>query len=318
MTDVAAQLRWLARERDAGNEIASLEATDGPSLVCMTETSPHSLAQYFLVRIGLCLWLGRKLVERTEKGRWTCNSTLRENTMLGPFEDFEVREDGVDFYFRRVAPATRADFFRQCVRSNHCRITFPFAGMVNDLAPANAWVPDDAMAARMAGEERHFQNHVAAMLSTHAPARARIYDPACSTGDFLATLQRRLPGCSFRGTDLSAPMIAFARHRHRSRPISFAVADAGVVTSCEAACDVLIVRFLNVEVVARSDAEGLFRHLSGCVAAGGLIVVFGHTPVLLPLSRLAIELDMEIISSSGATDEGSAIFACTILKRCPG
>jgi len=41
----------------------------------------------------------------------------------------------------------------------------------------------------------------------------RLYDPACSTGQFLSTMREALPKAYLIGQDLSAHMVSFAKKR---------------------------------------------------------------------------------------------------------
>lgn len=70
----------------------------------------------------------------------------------------------------------------------------------------------------------------------------------------------------------------------------------------------LILRFLNAEVMTRADARQTFHDIVACVNPGGTVLVFGHTPVLVPVPYMAQLLKLELLSSVAARPEQMELF----------
>lgn len=63
---------------------------------------------------------------------------------------------------------------------------------------------------------------------------------------------------------------------------------------------VLVVRFLNAEVLSLDTAVAGFRSLVRLIAPGGHALVFGHTPVLPAVRQLADESGLRVRSAVAA------------------
>ncbi|WP_199444350.1 class I SAM-dependent methyltransferase [Umezawaea beigongshangensis] len=92
-----------------------------------------------------------------------------------------------------------------------------------------------------------------------------MFDPACSTGTFLSSPADAVPRARCLGADLSPATV----RRAAARSANVVVADAAHPPLPPGSVDLLVVRFLNAEVVPRATAGPLFTALARLVAPRG-------------------------------------------------
>lgn len=104
-----------------------------------------------------------------------------------------------------------------------------------------------------------------------------VYDPACSTGEFLSDYKKNFENSYTIGHDLSREMIEYAKdfvdESFCCNAIDSPLKDKSV--------DLMFLRFLNSEVVSTKNAHEILKVLIKKMKKNGLIVCFGHTPVLI-------------------------------------
>lgn len=135
------------------------------------------------------------------------------------------------------------------------------------------------------------------------------YDPACSTGEFLhefAALDRAR--IRTIGQDLSRPMVELAARRlervHNGDAANPAVAEGSV--------DILFSRFLNSEVVSTAQARRLLPALVATLRPGGMMVLLGHSPLLLDVPDLA-DAGLRVEQTTGR--DGDCVFQYYVCQR---
>jgi Methyltransferase domain len=138
-----------------------------------------------------------------------------------------------------------------------------------------------------------------------------VFDPACSTGACLRALADAVPNARCVGADRSPAM---ARRAAAMLP-HVLVADAARPPLAPGGVDLLVVRFLNAEVVERAAARPIFRRLAGLLAPGGHAFVFGHTAVLLDAHRAARATGLRLRATTGAAPDGAGLFQFYVLGR---
>ncbi|HEV7369613.1 class I SAM-dependent methyltransferase [Arenibaculum sp.] len=287
----------------------------GPEIDCLCEPDPHSRHLLFLLRCGGRHWLGRKLLERQPSGPPLPTSRIAPHMLLGEWEGFLEAEDGMRCHFRPADAARKRAVVAEAADDPGAELSFPFALLDEAgreiVSPPEYWSGDPRLAAALDEGEVHLREYTARLLGRLAlPAGGIVYDPACSTGTFLASVKEAAPGLKVVGSDLSAAMVALARPRLDD---AF-VADAATVALPEG-CTLLVLRFLNAEVLTVAQAEAAFRRLSGQLRAGAHAVVFGHTSVLAPVGPLCAELGFDRLRSIGATPGKDEIFQYYVLRR---
>lgn len=270
------------------------------------------LHHLFVLRVNGCDWVGRKVLQQSHPEGWYISSLLKPWMLLGPLTQWQWGNEGVDVYFRQVTAQEKDAAFDIARAQPDSEIHFPFP-VIDDaglewVCPADYWQCSESLAQQLDADETHLRQHCASLLKTLSSPGAVIHDPACSTGEFIAHLARELPDRRCLGSDRSPSMIEHAKRRHGSSSVEFFLSDARNVASAGVHCDVLIVRFLNAEVMTRKEAQRTLNALIPCVKPGGTLLIFGHTPVLLAMPYLARTLELQLISSVAAREGQTELF----------
>lgn len=141
-----------------------------------------------------------------------------------------------------------------------------------------------------AGYERSLQR-VQALLSP----QVRVLELGCGTG---STALRLAPGtAAYRGTDVSAQMIAIAREKLAAQPVaglSFEVADAEALPAGTAGYDAMLA-FSLLHLV--SDLDATLQALMPALKPGGLLI--SKTPCLGEMNPLIPRLVVPLMRALG-------------------
>ena len=305
----------IACSKDHELELAknlSDHITSAGPISCFVESTRNGLHQVFILRVRDRDWVGRKVLQRDVCNRWGLSSLLSPSMLLGPHRQSQWGNDGVSIYFQTSTLKEKTEAFEAALNSPDSEIHFPFA-VIDDcgdeaVCPADYWQGNELLAAQLNADECHFREHCVSVLRPLLKPDDLVYDPACSTGDFIAHLAAELTDGRYLGTDRSASMIEYAQQRHATSTAQFRVMEATACIDAHIRCDVLILRFLNAEVMTRREAHSAFESLVRCVKPGGTILVFGHTPVLLAMPWLAHTFGLVIISSIAARSGRQELF----------
>lgn len=280
------------------------------------EPQGFGLARLFILNTGSQRWAGRNRPVGDEQGQRRLSSILRPSMLLGPLEYLHWGNDGVAVFYHAATTAQKRRAFAQARHQVNSDICFPCPPLgprgEEFICPPSFWECDAARAIQLNRDEGHFRRHCVAVLRKRLKPGAVIHDPACSTGELIAHLARALPHCRCLGSDRSASMIRHARARYVGLPVQFRQADAAVGTT---ACDALILRFLNAEVVDRHDADTLLRQLLLSLNSAGVALVFGHTPVLPAVPWVAQELGLVVEACIASRPGRLELFQCYVLRR---
>lgn len=289
---------------------------------CFVEPTRQGLHQVFFLRVRGRDWIGRKVLQRDADHRWSMSSLLNPAMLLGPHLQSQWSDDGVSFYFHTATLEERAEVFQAARKDLHSEIHFPFTATDHDgneaVCPADYWQGHESLAEQLNADELHFREHCVAVLGPLLKPGDLVYDPACSTGEFIACLAAELAGGHFVGSDRSATMIEYARRHHADSRAEYHVMEAARAADAGMRCDVLILRFLNAEVLTRREANCAFSSLLRCVKPAGTILLFGHTPVLSAVPWLAYTHGLARVSSTGARSGHQELFQFYHMKApCP-
>ena len=283
------------------------------------ETSYLSLNQFFTLSIQGVDWLGRKILRKDPKGRWVMSSIISPRMLLGRLHDMQFASDEAFFYYHAASSNEKNDIFYQALHVDDAELRFPFPVLSPDWKEMTMtdmnWNCTQSLAHQLDADEMHFREYCVEFLSSYLQSGAIIYDPACSTGKFIHTLAEAMPDCDCIGSDISPSMIAYAKMRSISPSLQLYVANAKQPIIGENVCDVLILRFLNAEVLTRRNAEELFRILINAVKPQGMIIIFGHTPVLLSILYLAQEMGLIRHRCLGARLGRTELFQFYVLQK---
>lgn len=276
------------------------------------------LTQLFVLKTGSHQWAGRNRPLPNDQGKRRLSSILHPSMLLGPLTGQYWSNEGVALFFQPATPAAKHRVFIEAQHNGHSEVCFPYPPLGPNgeefVCPPTFWECDDERATHLNIDEAHFREQCVAVLSERLKPGALIHDPACSTGELIAHLAQALPRCLCLGSDLSASMIRYASQRYAGSPVRFRQADAARESP---ACDALILRFLNAEVVTRRDAEALLRTLLGSLRPGGLALVFGHTPVPPAVPWIAQTLGITLECRVAARPGQLELFQFYLLTRPP-
>ncbi|QNB05734.1 class I SAM-dependent methyltransferase [Herbaspirillum frisingense] len=125
---------------------------------------------------------------------------------------------------------------------------------------------------------------IASLLQQYAPSGSRILELGCGTGIHAERLALR--GYSIHGIDLSEEMLATARHRTESLPVSERLTfDVGNVRTYKAGhtFDIVLSLFHVVSYQASNDElRAMFQNAAEHLEAGGVFIFdFWHGPAVL-------------------------------------
>ncbi|MFW9268084.1 class I SAM-dependent methyltransferase [Pseudomonas sp. NR3] len=276
------------------------------------------LNHIFILRCRGRDWVGRKTLQQHERGRPRSDSRIEPWMLLGPLGQFHWGNDGLQLDYQATRRADKVAAFADALDDPDGEIHFPFPAFDSDgrefVCPENHWAFTDALARELDDSEAHIRHHCSTLLRSSLKPGAVIHDPACSTGTFIHHLAQALPGSRCIGSDRSFSMIEAARDRY-GRLVDFRLADAANDEPVIDYCDVLVLRFLNAEVMTRAQAEQLLRRRVSTLVPGGKLIVFGHTPVLPAMRYLAQQCALSVVSSLASCGTTGQLFQFYVLER---
>lgn len=229
--------------------------------------------------------VGRKLISelklRGELKELNC-SGVTASMLLGLFKGETSTVEQVSVTYNPFLPAERLSLFADIKRRTDIELVYPFRFLDKEhrrerTSPPDGWSLNPMRADNLGRGEEHIRQYTVAYLVQFALAGKILYDPACSTGQFLHTLKLAYPNCHTIGQDLSKQMTDYAR----AFVDEIYTGDAYLSFIPDEYVDIAFCRFLNSEVVTTDQARVLFPRIAQRVKRGGYIIVFGHTPVLL-------------------------------------
>jgi len=254
---------------------------------------------------------------RDEQGRQReMKCALVDGSMLcGPVLQEEISEEGVAVYYLPLDEAERLRLLARMASDlgNELRYPFPHltAGERRERAtPVDEWQSSPEEIVELDEGERVLRDWTLEWIAELELEGARVYDPACSSGRFLATLKHHFPAIRAIGQDANQGMVEL------SRKVLDEVhwGDAETSPVPDGSADFVFCRFLNVDVVTRRRAQELFLPVARRVRPGGRMVVFGHTPVLLG-SAWFEAAGFEVERRIGRCRSPEAIFQYYVLRR---
>jgi len=276
------------------------------------------LNQVFILRCRGRDWVGRKTLQRDERERLRSDSRIGSWMLLGPLGQSHWGDEGLLLDYQAIRRIDKVTVFVDALEDPDSEIHFPFPALERDgrefVCPQDHWAFTDALARELDDGEAHLRHHCCRLLRSWLKPGAIIHDPACSTGTFIHHLAQALPGSHCIGSDRSPSMIEAARSRY-GRSVEFRLADAASAELVVDHCDVLVLRFLNAEVMTRAEAERLLRRLVSTLVPGGRLIVFGHTPVLPAMRYLAQQCALTLVSSLASCGITGQLFQFYVLTR---
>lgn len=243
-------------------------------------------------------------------------SRITASMLLGILIKKNQTKDHITVQYHPFSNGEKLSCFNGLARDGTTDIEFPFryidqrTGKEKRCARCG-WKISPEKAQNLANGEEHFRKYTKAYFKKIIKSGYLLYDPACSTGRFLSSVKQNFPGCRTVGQDLSKEMTAYARNYLDD----IYTGDALKSPLPDSSVDIMFLRFLNSEIVTERKARLLFRALKKKVKAGGQMVLFGHTPVLLKKHYFLRQTDLTLLQTSGYDPKTSSIFQYYVLKK---
>lgn len=270
---------------------------------------------------SLRVLVGRRLLSH----QWIANkirelhcSHVRASMILGVFVDFRIQDDGVVVFYRPLTPPEKKTIMHDIVHKHlqEMELVYPFPALQTEFkteihCPDEGWEIDETLALQLGEGEIYLRDFSVEFLKALKKDELYLYDPACSTGQFLATMKESLPKSYTAGQDLSYQMTIFAAKRvdevHHGNAADPKIPDN--------TADVVFIRFINSEVLKAADARQMIRPLVRVVKPGGHIVIFGHTPVLVSSADLIMDEELEVLQCMGGDPKWDGVFQYYVCKK---
>ena len=179
-----------------------------------------------------------------------------------------------------------------------------------EKSPDEGWSLNPEKVIYLGYGEEHIRNYTIAFLKDIVKKNMIIYDPACSTGQFLNTIKKAYPFVKTIGQDLSKEMCGYAKDYvdeiYCGDSINSPIIDNSV--------DIMFLRFLNSEVVTTEYAYKLFDNLIKKVRNKGKIIAFGHTALLIEDSYFK-KCGLKVKQRIAYDEKYDAIFQYYVLEK---
>lgn len=243
-------------------------------------------------------------------------SMITADMLLGVLDNKWQKGKDIGISYYPFKKSEKKDVFSTFIDNSKTEIIYPFlykeydTGMEEITSP-DGWDISPQKATYLSYGEEHLRKYSINILAQYLNKKnVIVYDPACSTGEFLYSLKRAYPNIWTIGQDLSKSMVEYATpfvdEIYQGDSIYSVVKDGSV--------DVMIFRFLNSEVVSKEYAYRLFVSLSKKISQTGVAVLFGHTAVLLDSSDF-LNNGFKVLQCSGYDKDRDCIFQYYIIKR---
>jgi len=178
------------------------------------------------------------------------------------------------------------------------------------VSPATGWSFNPNRKQYLGYGEVHLRNFTNNYFESYDFNNKKIYDPACSTGEFLSEFKKHHPNSYTIGHDLSQEMIDYAKDYVDESCCCNAI-DSPLEDNF---IDLMFLRFLNSQVVSTEDATRMFEKLLTKVKKGGLLAAFGHTSVLLTEEWLC-QNGVKLLNCTGYDKDRDAIFQYYVMEK---
>ena len=243
-------------------------------------------------------------------------SRITPNMFLGFLADVQFENRMIVIKYHPLTQFEKHILFQKVVESkNKYDIEYPFRfryfGTNLEQTSDNLnWKVDNKAAEALSTGEKHFREYSRKIILEYGLSPKIIYDPACSTGEFLHSIKLLLPNSLTIGHDMSPDMVDYSKDK-----VDLSLCcDANNSPIENESVNLLVLRFLNGGVVTSSAAKKLLEVLQQKIKKGGLAICFGHTPVLVGLKDFE-NVGLELIGKIGYEESSNSIFQYYLSRR---
>lgn len=243
-------------------------------------------------------------------------SMITADMLLGIFDSNGQSNRDVWIEYFPFEKAEKRNIFDSIKYNTQIEITFPFVyreyetGLEEITSPKGWDIYPEKVKYLGYGEEHLRQYSINVLRPFLLGKKSVVFDPACSTGEFLYSLKQEYPYIKTIGQDLSLSMIEYAR----TYVDEIYCGDSILTPVKDYSVDLLVFRFLNSEVVSQEYAYQLFNALILKLNDTGNAVLFGHTPVLLNSEDFR-NAGYDVLQNIGYNQYRDCIFQYYIIRR---
>ena len=262
---------------------------------------------------------GRKLISPLydEKMIKSINcSMINKNMIIGLLKNYKVNKEDIIVNYYPLNNGERLKIFNTIKKNRMINISYPFKyydyyTKKEIDSPIDGWKVNKNIALNLYNGEKHFRKYtIKIMKKLGVKNGAVLFDPACSTGDFLHEIKQYFPKTTTIGQDLSKEMADISKEKI---DIVY-TGDSAITPIKNESVDFLFLRFLNSKVVTTAKAKELYNILIEKVNKGGYIICFGHTPILLELDYIH-KYNLELLLCNGYCQKYDSIFQYYVFRR---
>lgn len=242
-------------------------------------------------------------------------SMLTSSMLLGILKSCYRKKPNIRVEYFPLKNGEKLTIFDSVKRNLNNDVYYPFnfrdyASGQEKESPKTGWPFNLERKAYLGYGEYHIREFTKKYFNGENMENMIVYDPACSTGEFLNTFKKNHNTCITIGHDLSSEMIAYAKDF-----VDEALCcDAIESPLPDGSVDIMFLRFLNSEVVCTGKAHANMEKLISKVKTKGRIVCFGHTPVLIKLEWCEAH-GLRCLNKIGYDDDHDAIFQYYVFER---
>jgi hypothetical protein len=184
-----------------------------------------------------------------------------------------------------------------------------FKSKKENVSPEVGWSFNPEKKEYLGYGEIHLRNYTNEYFKEYDLENKNVYDPACSTGEFLNDFKKNHSSCYTIGHDLSQEMINYAKDFVDESCCCNAINSPLKNNNV----DLMFLRFLNSEVVSTFAAYTILKKLLPKMKKKSIIVCFGHTPVLITKEWFQRN-NLKVLSCNGYDENRDAIFQYYVLE----
>jgi len=244
------------------------------------------------------------------------NCSQVSDSMLLGFLVSKKKWDILSIEYNPFTNWEKITIFKKLVKDKITNIHYPYQYLdfetnSEKVCSTEWWKFNPEKATYLGNWEKHFRKFTNSYFKNLINDWDIVFDPACSTWEFLNSFKKKFPQCRTIWQDLSVEMTEYAKNFvdeiYTGNSLNSPLSDRYV--------KVMFLRFLNSEIVTKEDSYILFDSLEKKVKKGGYMVIFWHTPVLLKKEYFLESGKFELLNSTWYNPINNTIFQYYVLKK---
>lgn len=272
----------------------------------------------FYIKFNKIFILGRKIRSQlsieNKINAINC-SQITASMILGILKSKKLTGKDVFVEYYPMAEDERLSTFDKIKSDSQLEIIYPFQERLYgtnqvEKTGKEGWSLNPNKVIYLGYGEEHLREYTKSFIKPYIKNGLKIYDPACSTGQFLYELKKAYPVVTILGGDLSKQMTDYA-----SQFLDYCeCCNAKDSKLEENSIDIMFLRFLNDQVVSKYQAKQFLPKTLTKVKKGGLVIAFGHTPVLLTKKQFE-HYGLKVESCIGYYQKNNCIFQYYVVRK---